>query len=123
MLTREEIENTLPQFIGTDYWHRYSPLFSNVLLTDGAKYVAESCGAYWLMDVICSHLPSVDDTFAIAMLSKFGDKWEFKLLDDITANRIYAKQTIEYSDFPLDSIKFYVIKSGPEWTILLPSEY
>lgn len=117
----------LSQFTGTEQWHRYSPaLFPNVLLTDGAKYVAEEAGAYWLMDMISSHLPAVrqsDAYFAIAMLGKFGDKWEFKIINDIPATRIYASQKIEHSDFPLDKIKFYVSYDGQSWTILLPSEY
>lgn len=123
MKTEAEIRAALPNFYGTENWHRFSPVFPNVLLTDGAKYIADACDAYWLMDVIASHLPSVDDGFAIAMLGHFSDKWEFKIIDDIPTTRMYAAQTIEWTDFPLDEIKLYVTYDGENWVIMLPSEY
>ena len=124
----EEIKQELGNFYGTEQWHRYSPLFHNVMLTDGAKYIAETCGAYWLMDVISSHLPSVrktDSYFAIAQLVKGKKGAKFKLVPDIPCDdhEVFAKQTIEYTDFPLDEIKFYVSYDGENWVILLPSEY
>ena len=119
----------LSQFTGTEQWHRYSTLlFPNVLLTDGAKYVAEEAGAYWLMDMISSHLPAVrktDSHFAIAQLVKGKKGAKFMLLPDIPCDdhEVFATQKIEYTDFPLDEIKFYVSYDGQSWTILLPSEY
>lgn len=127
MKTKQEILAELPNFYGTEQWHRYSPvLFPNVLLTDGALFIAESCDAYWLMDVISSHLPSVKDTFAVALLTKEGVNAHgavVSLQDDIPPNVTYTTQAIEYTDFPLDKIKFYVSYDGENWVILLPSEY
>lgn len=128
-MTSEEILETLTLFTGTERWYRYSPLFPNVLLTDGAKFIADECGAYWLMDVIGSHLPAVKragERFAIAVLAKktpYEGGWYFHLVDDIPSNVTYARQDIEFSDFPLDEIKLYVIDDGEHVTILLPSEY
>jgi hypothetical protein len=36
-----------------------------------------------------------------------------------------AKQEIEYTDFPLEEIRFFVAKDGglKAWVIMLPSEY
>ena len=115
----------LTQFTGTEAYYRWSVLFPKVVLTDGTKYLAETAGAYWLMDVIASHLPSVPKTeqFAIAVLKKTGKKWKFLLVDDVPANTNYARQTIGFSDFPLDEIKLYVIRQDDLWVILLPSEY
>ena len=112
----------LSQFTGTEAYYRYSPLFPKVVLTDGAKYLAEEAGAFWLMDCIASHIPSITDYFAIAQLKK-EKWWKFTLTDDLPANVTYAKQAIEFSDFPLDEIKLYVIKQDDLWVILLPSEY
>ena len=42
---------TLKQFTGTEYWYRHG-LVRTVLFTDGAKYVADQGGAYWLLDEI-----------------------------------------------------------------------
>ena len=124
MKSVNEIEEHLPYFTGTEEWYRYSPLFPNVLLTEGAAYIADSCDAFWLMDVISSHIPSIKgDQFAIAKLVRTGSSAVFTLADDEPAGVLYAKQNIEYTDFPLDEIRFYVIKDSENWTILLPSEY
>ena len=45
----------LNQFIGTEKYTRWSAL-SNSVLTDGALYVADTAGAYWLFDSIQAHL-------------------------------------------------------------------
>ena len=41
----------LLQFTGTEQWHRHG-IVRDVLYTDGAKYVADLAGAYWLLDEI-----------------------------------------------------------------------
>ena len=38
----------LSQFTGSENWYRHG-LVRNVLFTDGAKYVADTAGAYWLL--------------------------------------------------------------------------
>ena len=123
MKTQPEIKQALRQFTGTEAWHRHAP---KVLLTDGTKYLAEECGAYWLMDVIASHIQSVpkDETFTVAQLTVNPmNKAFFTLADDSPATKIYANQSINHTDFPLDEVKLYVIREGDEWVILLPSEY
>lgn len=44
-------EADLRQFTGTEQWYRHG-LNRVVLYTDGAKYVVDQCGAYWLLDEI-----------------------------------------------------------------------
>lgn len=124
--TAEEIQAALPHFHGTEHWHRYSPtLFRNILLTDGAKYVADAAGAYWLMDAIASHLPSVPagEWLTIATLTREDGGAVLMLSDDTPPTKVYARQDIEYTDFPLDLIKFFVSRQGCDWIILLPGEY
>ncbi len=41
----------LRQFTGSEHWYRH-PLARKVVYTDGAQYVAEHGGAYWLLDAI-----------------------------------------------------------------------
>lgn len=128
-MTPTELQAALQNFTGTERYHRFSPLFRNVLLTDGVKFLAESAGAYWLMDMIGSHLPSVpkDESFVVASLDKYGTDSghaaNFVLADDYPAGRTYAEQHIEYTDFPLEILKLYVSFDGEYWAILLPSEY
>lgn len=127
MKTKAEILAELPNFYGTAQYHRYNPvLFPNVLLTDGALFIAKSCDGYWLMDVISSHLPRIKkagDTFALARFATGHNSPLFSLTDDIPPNVTYATQAIKYTDFPLDEIKFYVSFDGENWVILLTSEY
>ena len=124
MKTKEEILFELPNFYGTASYHRWSPLFRNVVLTDGALYIAEACGAYWLMDAIASHRASYQqESFVVATLGHFAETTKWSLaLDDGNGNPL-ATQIIEYSDFPLDEIKLYIVKQENLWVILLPSEY
>lgn len=113
----------LSQFKGTEAYYRYSPLFPKVVLTDGTKYLADQAGAFWLMDMIASHTTSITDYFAIASLTKGKTGAKFMLTDDVPPNVTYAKQAIEYTDFPLPEIKLYVIKQDDLWVVLLPSEW
>ena len=41
----------LVQFTGSENWYRHA-INRAVLFTDGAKYVADQAGAYWLLDEI-----------------------------------------------------------------------
>jgi hypothetical protein len=41
----------LTQFTGTEHWYRHG-LVRHVVYTDGVKYVADTGGAYWLIDEI-----------------------------------------------------------------------
>ena len=116
-----ELQSALAQFTGTE---RYYRLYSNVVLTDGTKYLADSAGCYWLMDVYASHLASVDpnvERFTCLKLSKKGSGAEIVIEDGNT--QPLAKQQIEYTDFPLDTFVFYAAWAGEFWVLMLPSEY
>lgn len=126
--SKEEILQTLPNFYGTENYHRWSAMFPNFVLTDGAKYIAESCGAYWLMGAIASHRASYrNESFVVAVLGKVsdfhGNGFYLSICDDIPSNKMFASQRIQFSDFPLDEIKMYLVKQGDLWVIMLPSEY
>ena len=41
----------LSQFTGSEHWYRHG-LARDILFTDGAKYVADESGGYWLLDEI-----------------------------------------------------------------------
>lgn len=125
MKTTEELQSDLQCFTGTSKYWRFSPIFPNVLLTDGAQYVAEEMGAYWLMDVIASHLPKVKgEQFAFARLQVENESAKFELTDDIPAKKTWANQKIPHTDFPLPEITLYVGDTGDgRWVIYLPREH
>ena len=117
-----EIESTLAHFTGTENYHRFSILFRNLVLTDGVKYLAEKCGAYWLMDVIGSYQKKC---YKDEMLRDF-QIWNLKVNDNegvVTCERdtddVAFSQKIPFTDFPLDKIKLYCSNG----VIMLASEY
>ena len=122
MKTKQEILNTLPNFYGTESYYKWSMLFPRFVMTDGAKYIADSCDAYWLMDAIASHFKSYKTHgFAVAKLKQHSKGFVLRIEDG--DDNALERQTIEYSDFPLDEIMLYVVDNGDFWVILLPSEY
>lgn len=123
MKSEAELLEILANFTGTEQYHRFSALFRNVLLTDGAKALADECQAYWLIDVIASHIPKVRDTFCVVTLKRRGGGATITLADDTPSTKTYARQRITYTDFPLQEIKLYLIRQDGDWVIELPSEY
>lgn len=111
----------LLQFTGSEHWYRHG-LARNVVFTDGAKYVADTAGAYWLLDEIA---------FAQTLKRVAGEGfqlWRLKVnlakntarltCEDGNGNIVLTKH-IPYTDFPLEEISLYFTDK----TILLPSEY
>ena len=120
-MNANEILRALPHFTGTE--HYYRTMFKNILLTDGSHYVREACQAYWLIDAIGSYLIGHEqkDSFASIKL-QVKDHAAVLTLDDGNGN-VFARQEIEATDFPLESIQFYAAHDSERWIILLPSEY
>jgi len=114
-------EQHLRQFTGSENWYRHG-INRNVLFTDGAKYVADEGGAYWLLDAI-----AIAQRYEKNVAAEEFQVWKLKVNDDRTASlvcdggndNIVYTQHIEYTDFPIAEIKFYFTDN----TILLPSEY
>ncbi|MEN9897018.1 MAG: hypothetical protein RLZZ66_667 [Pseudomonadota bacterium] len=114
----------LSQFSGTENYYRIMP---NVLMTDGAKFVADNGEAYWLMTTIASYLPEFTEkeTFIVATLQvtrTATSSHAILKLNDGNDN-ILAEQFIEYTDFELDEIKLYACYNGDMWVIMIPREY
>ena len=113
--------NHLRQFTGSENWYRHS-LNRAVLYTDGAQYLAEHGGAYWLLDTIAIAQGHVDalqgEEFQIWTLTVNPDKTAELTCDDGN-NNIVHRQELEFTDFPLPEIKLYYCNN----VIHLPSEY
>jgi prepilin-type processing-associated H-X9-DG protein len=111
----------LRQFTGSEHWYRHG-LARNVLFTDGAKYVADTAGAYWLLDEIAlaqSLKRIAAEEFQLWTLKvNLAEQTASLRCEDGNGNLVLRKR-IEYTDFPLEEIAFYCINK----TILLPSEY
>lgn len=124
---KEKLEAVLAQFTGTKAYHRWNPLVPSYVLTDGASYLAREAGAYWLMDAIASYWVEVKkDPDLLAFQC-----WELKVTGQSALligmngnNEVKIRQSIAWTDFPLDSIKLFVERGeGGLNVILLPSEH
>ena len=110
----------LRQFTGSERWYRH-PLARKMLYTDGAQYVAEHGGAYWLLDAIAfaQAIPAVAaEEFQLWTLVVRPDRTAILACEDGNGKRVH-RQEIPFTDFPLDEIKLYFT----DGVILLPDEY
>lgn len=120
-LSPAELSASLAQFSGSESYHRTHP---GLLATDGAHYLAEHAGAFWLLDLIWSVLHKLDDDFAVLELTRTeGTEAALHLHDGREPKTVYHTQHIPYTDFPLETIKLYVQDAGGEWVVMLTSEY
>ncbi len=110
----------LAHFTGTQVWYRHwlNPI---ITYTEGAQYVAETGGAYWLLDAIVSHQINA------AVRAQEFQVWTLKVADDRSAlltcedgnDNLVTTQRIVITDFPLSEITLWFTDD----VILLPSEY
>jgi len=124
-IIKTALETNLPHFSGSETFSRWSILFPKFYLTEGAKYLAETAGAYWLMDVIASwqHKQAVRvETFQVWTMTVKANHEARIVCDDGNGNKL-AVQIIPYTDFPFNWFKLYFCNQGSESIILLPGEY
>ena len=116
-LTKDELR----QFTGSEQWYRHG-IVRTVLFTDGAKYVADQGGAYWLLDEIAlaqrGNSRVAAEEFQVWKLAVKPDRTATLTCDDGNGN-IVASKAIPFTDFPLDEIELWFTNN----TIYLPSEH
>jgi hypothetical protein len=130
MMTAAQLQDGLSNFYGSEQFHSGCIMSRKHLLTDGAKFLADNAGAYWLMDAIASyHSKCMKDEMLRDMQfwklkTDVANKTAVLTCDRDTGNTA-IKQVIEHTDFPLPEIKLYCAPSGDgiHYTILLDSEY
>ena len=124
-VTTQDIAGNLAQFTGTENCYRH---WMGYRYTDGVKYLAEACKAYWLLDVVFSHAHTNRkcraERFLVVRLVVKDGKATFTMHSDWDQRNPKAypalcRQRIQYTDFPLDGIKLYLI----DRTLMLTSEY
>lgn len=115
---------------GTNEWHKN---IFGLVYTDGIKFLADTCGAYWLIDLVESYQPKLQNApFQIWRVVAPGtelegytsphDRWlveawsdtpGFKGEEGLSPSCCLVVQEIEYSDFPRElcegsGFQFYV---------------
>jgi hypothetical protein len=121
MTTHKLTAGDLRHFTGSEHWYRHG-LVRNVLFTDGAKYVADAGGAYWLLDEIAlaqrAEPKVAAEAFQLWTLRVHPDRTATLSCEDGNGLAVFSK-AIAFTDFPLPDIALYFTDN----TILLPSEY
>jgi len=110
----------LAQFTGSETWYRHG-LVRRVLYTEGAKYVADRAGAYWLLDEIAigQMEPTIRATeFQVWKLQVSDHNTATLTVEDGNDNKV-SEKVIEFTDFPAPGITLWCTGN----TIMLPSEY
>jgi hypothetical protein len=119
-----QIKDTLKDFHGTTGYHKYLfPGRPALLITDGCQYIRDELNAYWLFDAILSYQADLlkrNINFQIWELKQLRIHltWLLTCREHKNSKPI-VRQTIEFSDFPIDYIKIWLIDN----IALLPSEY
>ena len=111
----------LSMFTGSDTFHKWSVLSKSVL-TQGAKYVADNAGAYWLFDELDLSLKNTGEHFASIEIFVDQESRTYIRIDNGDGEQIACKK-LNFSDFPLDQFKLWAVHNGTAYTFMLPSEY
>ncbi len=121
MIDTENLSRALMHFTGSESYFRHG-IVREVVFTEGAKFLADRAGAYWLLDEIalCQRYEErvAAEEFQLWMLSVNVDQTAILSCEDGNGHSVYRKQ-IECTDFPMSEVKLYCINN----TILLPNEY
>ena len=120
-LTNDEFQLSLRSFTGTEEWYK---VFVNpkVLYTEGAKYVAEYFGAFWLLDSIAAHQfekKIAKEDFQVWKLEVDVKESKGKLICEDGNNNVVFTEALSFTDFPFPEVTLWFSNN----TIFLPSEY
>lgn len=109
--------------------HMQKHPLSRSIYTSGVHFMADICGAYWLIDAVLSHQHTASvrrEPFQIWQLRRKGGAapgWLLECWTD-TPGSEYAKrialQAIGYSDFPDELLPFKLYHEGG--VLMLPQE-
>lgn len=119
MISQADFEKNLSQFTGTENWYK-NPLFPKMSYTDGAKYVADELGAYWLLDDISVYQTDkkvCKEEFQVWKL-RVSDSEGILTCEDGNYKKVFSKK-ISFTDFPFPEIELWCVNN----VILLRSEY
>lgn len=122
-MTKEKSLNPeiMSQFSGSEHWYRFG-IVPDITCTDGAKYVADTAGAYWLLDEIALAQKYVKEVaaqeFQVWKLTVKDDDSATLICEDGNHNAVFSKP-IPFTDFPKDGVTLWFADN----VIYLPSEH
>ncbi|MCU7549230.1 hypothetical protein OCK74_08890 [Chitinophagaceae bacterium LB-8] len=104
---------------GSERFFYHKP--SRILITSGVKQLADTCSAYWFIDIITSHQCKRQlqkERFQVWDLKRINENRFTVVATDGNHKRI-AYQYILYSDFIYDQATLWLV----DGTLMLPKEY
>jgi hypothetical protein len=113
MNKKEALEEIFSQSTGTNYYYEHFP---KGIYTDGIKMMAETAGAYWLLDAIFSY--GRKEEFQLWTLVVRKQRALLTMREDRGAPKKVV-QKIEFTDFPEGKWKFYLV----DRILMVPREY
>jgi hypothetical protein len=119
----------LDRFTGSEHWFCHG-LVRGIVFTDGAKYIADQAGAYWLLDEI-----AIAQRFDEKVSGEEFQVWTLAVNADHSAvltcevslprarpggnGNTVLSTPIEFTDFPSEGVTLWFANN----TIYLPSEH
>lgn len=119
MVSQKKLLSELSGFHSTEQYHKVYP---NLMLTDGVHWLFHETCSYWIADMVYSYqsLPIVaKELFQVYDFKVNLEKSTAVMICTDGNENILKKKYIEYTDFPLESIRLYYQNN----VLLLPSEY
>ena len=121
MLELAKFKAELGQFTGTEHYY-FNPLYLEMHYTDGVKYLAETAGAYWVLDIIGTEFfPKQQsgewDSFVVIKLTIAMNAMVIQVQDG--NHNDYLHKNIPFTDFPEGEWALWLV----DGILLLPSEY
>lgn len=117
-MTSDKLKD-LHLFTGSENWYPH-PLNASITFTDGAFYVADNAGAFWLLDKIAlmqlKHTLQ-GETFQVWKL-EVKDSRGVITVEDGNGRQLH-REDIAFTDFPEPGITLWLADK----VILLPTEY
>ena len=110
--------------IGTSQYIKHN-MNRNLVFTDGVNQLRQDADAFWLVDAIASYCQK--EEFQVWELTVNADKSAFLTMKEDSGCPCIVEQEIPYTDFPIESIKFWVELGSidgvnPVYVLMLPSE-
>jgi hypothetical protein len=118
----------LEQFTGSEYFFSHWGN-SNMVYTEGIKYLAEKANCYWLIDEIAlvllpRLLLEYKDWFYSIELKAYAENSAIIKVGDGN-NKTHFKHKINWTDFPVleKPVQLYLCDSSNNYCLMLPREY
>ena len=136
--TKEELEEKLSGYYGTECYHRTNPFIPIMRVTDGVKAFADLTGGYWFIDEVGMRVKKIwnkdlNNLFAVVMLESKNNKATCTIYSDYDSDLTKAENkkkyklagfTIDFTDMITGTHKFYLQRDASTYKtiMLLPQE-